>query len=154
DYEKKYQVPELHHPERGGSAGDPGPADTSSPISSGMVTPSVEFSRGIQDFNAMTDMVMSPVPATPGSAVSQPPPAANPQPTQHHNLSPPMQNGGMPGMGHPPGLGISPINPHGLAHPPAMSGLPGMGPHRPTSFGVGPPIPRAVGEFQALRRVK
>ncbi|EJT76082.1 C6 zinc finger protein [Gaeumannomyces tritici R3-111a-1] len=95
EYESKFAIPRVEEfksepaSSSGGSAVDMNSPFVSSPV---VLSPSVDFPNGLssQDFNSMTDMVMSPVGPAPGSHLSTPGgiPGQQPLPQSRQHPSP------------------------------------------------------------------
>ena len=177
--EKKYTSNVASSPMNPGGPTPPMP-EISSQFSPPIVSPGMEFPQNLQDFNAPLEMNMNRVSQAPSQAVQnlssammnsqQPQPQPQPQPQQQQQLPQQgmsqhvinvqsLQNLGA-NMSQQLNFGMSPENLNtttvagvapGLMANQMMSRTPA--PQRSNSFSMSA-IPRTVGDFQALQRVK
>ena len=178
DFEHKFAVP--HFDEMSSDSNSPnGPPsssnDMNSPFASSpsIMSPGGELPHGLQDFNSMPEMVMSPISHAPPPSIGSSGGinTQQPQHSQHSPLSPfpnpnPQMQGLNPNNINPPpninlasqmhlnqglGGGINTSIAQAVSSSNLMARAPP--PQRTNSFAMGLPQIRTVGDFQALQRV-
>ena len=166
DYDRKFSAAEYdsmannHVGTPGSSQSNPTIAPSRPELNSqfvsspGIMSPSMEYPQAINDY-ACSESVMSPMSAGPGMSLNGP--GTMHQPSPHHLQSMQGHLGNM-GQQSVSMSGMSPQNLHGAQSHNAMGQVP-RPPHRTNSFAMsqqsgpgGTPVPRTVGEFQALQR--
>lgn len=182
DFEHKFAVPRFEEMSSDSNSPNGAPSssnDMNSPFSSSpsIMSPGMELSHGLADFNSMPDMVMSPIshapPASLGSTggmnTQQTPHAQHTPLSPFPNQNPQQQMQGLNAnnMNPPPNINLASqmhltqglgggintsmaqaVNSMAHAPPPQQ-----QQPQRANSFAMGLPQIRTVGDFQALQRV-